>query len=74
MKVANAIYDVVFKYLLEDRNIAKLLLSGLLQTEVLDLELKPQEYSIPVSGRSLTVYRIDFKARKGLRQARRSWC
>ena len=33
MKVANAIYDVVFKYLMEDRNIARLLLSGLLQTE-----------------------------------------
>ena len=40
MIVANAIYDVVFKYLLEDRSIAKLLLSGLLQTEVLEVELK----------------------------------
>ena len=63
MKVANALYDVVFKYLLEDRNIAKLLLSALLQTEVLDLELKPQEYTRGLQDRSLTVYRIDFKAR-----------
>ena len=63
MKIANALYDVVFKYLLEDRNIAKLLLSGLLQTEVLELELKPQEYSAAVGEKSLTVYRIDFKAR-----------
>ena len=61
MQVANALYDVVFKYLLEDKNIAKLLLSGLLQTKVLDIELKPQEYS--TSNKSLTVYRIDFKAR-----------
>ena len=63
MKVANAIYDVVFKYLMEDRNIARLLISGLLQTEVLDIELKPQEYSTSISEKSLTVYRIDFKAR-----------
>ncbi len=65
MKVANAIYDVVFKYLMEDRNIASLLLSGLLETEVLDVELKPQEYSTSISNRdkSLTVYQIDFKAR-----------
>ncbi len=63
MIVANAIYDVVFKYLLEDRNIAKLLLSGLLQTEVIDLELKPQEYSADIKENILTVYRIDFKAK-----------
>ena len=63
MKIANALYDVVFKYLLEDRGIAKLLLSALLQTEVLDLELKPQEYAASLREKSLTVYRIDFKAR-----------
>ncbi len=63
MIVANAIYDVVFKYLLEDRSIAKLLLSGLLQTDVLDLELKPQEYATDIKEKVLTVYRIDFKAR-----------
>ncbi len=63
MKIANALYDVVFKYLLEDRGIARLLLSGLLQTEVLELELKPQEYAASLRDKSLTVYRIDFKAR-----------
>ncbi len=63
MIVANAIYDVVFKYLLEDRSIAKLLLSGLLQTQVLEVELKPQEYSADLKENLLTVYRIDFKAR-----------
>ena len=63
MIVANAIYDVVFKYLLEDRSIAKLLLSGLLQTQVLEVELKPQEYSADLKENLLTVYRIDFKAK-----------
>jgi len=63
MIIANAIYDVVFKYLMEDKRIAKLLLSALLRTEVLDLELKPQEYSTGDDIKQLTVYRIDFKAR-----------
>ena len=63
MKVANALYDVVFKYLMEDRSIAKLLLSGLLQTEVTHLELKPQEYATDIKDKLLTVYRIDFKAK-----------
>jgi len=63
MKVANPIYDVVFKYLMEDNKIAKLLISGLLQQDVLELELKPQEYSANLSKKTLTVYRIDFKAR-----------
>ena len=63
MLVANALYDVVFKYLMEDKRVAKLLLSALLRTEVLDLELKPQEYSFGEDIKQLTVYRIDFKAR-----------
>ncbi len=64
IKVANPIYDVVFKYLLEDTRVAKLLLSALLELEVLDVELKPQEYSTGIeTKKSFTVYRIDFKAR-----------
>ena len=70
MLVANAIYDVVFKYLMEDRNIAKLLLSGILQTEIIDLELKPQEYSADMDTKTLTVYRIDFKARIMLKEGK----
>ena len=70
MIVANALYDVVFKYLMEDRSIAKLLLSGLLQTEVTDLELKPQEYATDIKDKVLTVYRIDFKARIRLKDGK----
>ena len=63
MKVANPIYDVVFKYLMEDNKIAKLLISGLLQQEIIELELKPQEYNANFAKKTLTVYRVDFKAR-----------
>ena len=46
------------------------MLSGLLQIEVLDLELKPQEYTRELQEKSLTVYRIDFKARIRLRDGK----
>jgi len=64
VKIANPIYDVVFKYLLEDKRVAKLLLSALLELEVVDVELKPQEISADIDApKNFTVYRIDFKAR-----------
>jgi len=62
MQVANPIYDVVFKYLLDDNKIAKLLLSALMGVEIKSLQLRPQEYSSDLASRTLTVYRIDFKA------------
>jgi len=62
MKVANPIYDVVFKYLLEDNKIAKLLISSLLGVEIRELSLRPQEFSTNLSKQTLTVYRVDFKA------------
>jgi hypothetical protein len=38
MFIANPTYDVVFKYLLEDKKVAKLLLSAILEKEVIDIE------------------------------------
>ena len=63
MLIANPIYDAVFKFLLEDNKIAKLLLSDLLQLEILDLEYKPQEYVYEKEKGILTLYRVDFNAR-----------
>ncbi|MCP4402531.1 MAG: hypothetical protein GY801_35150 [bacterium] len=37
MHIANPIYDVVFKYLLEDNEIAKLLISTIISEEVVEL-------------------------------------
>ena len=39
MKIANPIYDVVFKYLMEDSKCAKILLSALINLEIVELEL-----------------------------------
>ena len=63
VKVANPIYDVVFKYLMEDKRVAKLIISALLELEVLDIEFKPQEYTSEIAEKNFTVYRVDFKAR-----------
>ena len=61
MIIANPIYDVVFKYLLEDANIARDLLSTILGEEVVQLEFKPQETSTESSD-SIKILRLDFKA------------
>jgi hypothetical protein len=65
MRIANPIYDVVFKYLMSDNRIAKLLVSSIIGQEVISLELRPTEFSTTVSGiyqERWTVYRFDFSA------------
>ena len=59
--VANPIYDIVFKYLMEDERIARTILSALLKVEVLSVAVRPHEYSND-NRDSLSVYRIDFGA------------
>ena len=45
IKVANPIYDSVFKYLMEDERIAKTILSALLKKEVVSVKIRRNEYS-----------------------------
>jgi len=61
--IANPIYDVVFKYLMEDTEIAKLILSTIINEEIESLDFSPQENTIIIENRSLTVYRLDFSAK-----------
>ena len=61
MVVANPIYDVVFKYLMEDERIARTILSALLKKDVVKVEVRPHEYSND-ERESLSVFRIDFGA------------
>jgi flagellar biosynthesis GTPase FlhF len=63
MKIANPIYDAVFKYLLEDKRVAKLLLSTILDEEILDINIQPTEHFIELERPPVTVYRIDFSAK-----------
>ena len=61
MKIANPIYDIVFKYLMEDERIARTILSALLKVDVVAVEVRPHEYSDD-NRDSLSVFRIDFGA------------
>ncbi len=59
--VANPIYDIVFKYLMEDERIARTILSALLKMDVVHVKLRPHEYA-NVKRDTLSVFRIDFGA------------
>lgn len=63
MIIANPLYDVVFKYLMEDIEIAREMLSTILNENILHLEVKPQETvtEMQIDG-TLRVLRFDFKA------------
>ena len=61
MKIANPIYDIVFKYLLEDERIARTLLSALLKKDVVSVETRRNEYS-NIGRDGLSIFRIDFGA------------
>ena len=61
MIVANPIYDIVFKYLMEDERIARTILSALLKKNVVAVEVRPHEYS-DENRDTLSVFRIDFGA------------
>ncbi|GAB4334297.1 MAG: hypothetical protein OHK0038_11200 [Flammeovirgaceae bacterium] len=77
MQIANPLYDVVFKYLMEDSKVAKLLLSAILGKEIVELDFRPQEHSMEMSLKKakkgkkksiewdffLSLYRLDFTAK-----------
>jgi len=76
MQIANPIYDVVFKYLMEDAKVAKLMISSIIGEDIENLSFLPQEFvaeiekseGAKISKRKqirmdpLTVYRLDFSA------------
>ncbi|NBO20164.1 MAG: hypothetical protein EBV03_13280 [Proteobacteria bacterium] len=69
MRIANPIYDSVFKRLMENRDIARGLLSRLLGVSILELEARPQETSAQAFAPSLMpeqgivrLFRVDFAA------------
>ncbi len=70
MRIANPIYDSVFKYLLtNDLRVAKLVISNLINKNIVDLKLSPTEFTIdknsdkPLQGKnSMTVMHLDFTA------------
>ena len=61
IQIANPIYDSVFKYLMEDERIAKIILSALLKREVVDVTVRRNEYTNG-SRDKVSMFRIDFGA------------
>ena len=59
--IANPIYDAVFKFMMEDERVAKILLSALLQKEVISLKMRRHEYTGLQQSR-ISLFRIDFSA------------
>ncbi|MDR2813751.1 MAG: hypothetical protein LBB79_03730 [Prevotellaceae bacterium] len=65
MLIANPLYDVVFKYMMEDNKVAKKFISAIIDEQVEELHFAPQEYvsKIAVRQQTSTVCRLDFVAR-----------
>lgn len=62
MRIINPIYDVAFKYLMEDLDIARGLISKIIGEEITDLVMHPQEMQTKSKKYSLLILRLDFKA------------
>jgi len=62
VKVANPIYDVVFRYLMGNQKVAKIIISNIIGEEIESLDFSFTELSKKVKE-SLTVLRLDFAAK-----------
>ncbi len=62
MVIANPIYDVVFKKLMEDERIAKFFIGTLLEETIEEVQVKPQEFTYSERTEGLAVFRLDFIA------------
>ena len=60
--IANPIYDIVFKYLMEDERVVKILLTALLKKPVVEVEMRKHEYT-NVQRDKISMFRIDFAAK-----------
>jgi len=63
MVIANPIYNVVFKRLMENERVAKFFISTMLDEEVISLTLRPQEFTYFDEDRiPIAIFRLDFLA------------
>jgi hypothetical protein len=62
MKIINPLYDLAFKYLMQNERYAKKVLSVILEMEVEDVHLEQQETIYDDERRNLRLFRLDFKA------------
>ena len=62
MVIANPIYDVVFKRMMENDKVAKFFIGTLLNENIETVEVKPQEFTYTDELAGLAVFRLDFIA------------
>ncbi len=62
MVIANPLYDVVFKRMMENDKVAKFFIGTLLEQTIETVEVKPQEFTYSNELGPLAVYRLDFIA------------
>ena len=62
MLIANPIYDVVFKKLMENERVAKFLIGTLINQKVKSIQIKPQEFTYVKELVGLRIFRLDFIA------------
>ncbi|GEM56701.1 hypothetical protein FB1_29220 [Flavobacterium branchiophilum NBRC 15030 = ATCC 35035] len=62
MIIANPIYDVVFKKMMENDRVAKFFIGTLLNQTIETIEVKPQEFTYTDELAGLAVFRLDFIA------------
>lgn len=59
-KVCNPIYDTVFKYLIEDERVAKVLIGGILNKKIVSVKIQGHECSYQNDDNYLKLLRFDF--------------
>jgi tetratricopeptide (TPR) repeat protein len=62
MVIANPLYDVVFKRMMENDRVAKFFIGTLLEQTIETVEVKPQEFTYTDELAGLAVFRLDFIA------------
>ena len=62
MVIANPIYDVVFKRMMENERVARFFIGTLLEQTIESVEVKPQEFTYTDELAGLAVFRLDFIA------------
>ena len=62
MLIANPIYDAVFKYLMEDERVARLIIATIIDEQIEELHFTPRERTVHIPSLGVTVFRLDFSA------------
>ena len=62
MVIANPIYDVVFKKMMENDRVAKFFIGTMLSQTIENVEVKPQEFTYTDELAGLAVFRLDIIA------------